>query len=541
MRIDPINFSDANPLVADYKADNKSVHDKFDFNPNNESDWLKRAEDIQGNHYKREELTEVLTQLNDRWNASAPTFQNIKKLEDKRTTAIVAGQQAGLLTGPLYTVHKIISVLQMTKLKEKELGSPVVPVFWIAGEDHDFAEINHIYMENNQAMEKLQVDTDVNEKSSVSDLIFDEHAVKEWLDKIFNHLQETEYTSSIYSSFKDAIKTSSSFTDFFAKVIHKLFPREGLILLDAHDREIRKLEGSYFKEMVDHNEQIAQGVYSSEQKIKQEGYPISLFSSADDANLFLHKDGERVLLVRDEDGFFKGKKGEVSLSKDDLLSVAEQEPWRLSNNVVTRPLMQELLLPVLGFVGGPGEINYWAALKPAFHTLNLRMPPVVPRLSFTLLDRASDKRLRDYEIDVGAGVQQGTGPNKLNWIATLGEQPIDKLAEEMKKEIENIHKPLRNKAADLGPDMKALADKNLEYIHQSIGFLQKRMLKSTEENYERELRVFDELNLLLRPGGALQERMWSIVPWVNMHGIDVFERMCSRELSFDHTHFVVRL
>ncbi|WP_431799503.1 bacillithiol biosynthesis cysteine-adding enzyme BshC [Halobacillus andaensis] len=541
MRIEPISLADKNPLIADYKNHFTKIQDKFQYDLNDNTIWKKRLEYLESQSFNREKLAEELTVMNDRYNASEEVFDNINKLKDERTSVIVGGQQAGLLTGPLYTVHKIISIIQLARQTEQQTGRPVVPVFWIAGEDHDFAEINHIYMKKNGRMEKVQAAANGYNKSSVTDRPFNQQEIHDWLESIFFDLNETEYSVDIVHRLKQIIDTSSSYTDFFAKLVHQLFPSEGLILLDAHDPQIRKLESSYFVDMIKNNNQIAEGVYSSEQKSKQQGYPVSLDNDIDDAHLFYHHKGERVLLVRDTSGGFTGKNGEVTFTQEQLLATAENRPWLLSNNVVTRPLMQECLLPVLAFVGGPGEISYWSALKPGFDALDLEMPPVFQRLSFTLLDRKSDQWLKRMQIDEQEVIEQGVGARKLSWLAATGSPPVGELAEEVKKEMEVIHRPLREKASQLSPDMSALAEKNWDYIKQSVDFLEKRMNQSIQGQYRKQIDTFDELNLLLHPFGGFQERVWSIIPWINTYGMTVFERLNSHHLALDESHYVVKI
>ncbi|MFG6149012.1 bacillithiol biosynthesis cysteine-adding enzyme BshC [Halobacillus sp. B23F22_1] len=541
MRIDPISLADKNPFIADYKYHFSKVQDKFDYHPHGEHTWLDRLKHIESTSYDRNRLVNELIRLNDQYGAGEATFTNINKLRDTRASVVVGGQQAGLLTGPLYTVHKIISILQLARQKEKELGTSVVPVFWIAGEDHDFAEINHIFMEVNGDMEKMQVKTDVNEKSSVSDLPFNQKDIQQWLKSVFHELKETEYSVDLFHRLESMVSASDSYSDFFGKIIHQLFPSEGLILLDAHDQEIRKLETPFFLKMIDENEVIAEGVHSLEQKNKQQGYPLSLDSELEDAHLFFHHEGERVLLIRDENGDFKGKKDEVSLTKEQLRHIAEKKPWLLSNNVVTRPLMQECLLPVLAFVGGPGEISYWSALKPGFEALHLKMPPVVPRLSFTMVDRKSEQQMQRLQLNDKEVIEHGTASKKLAWLSSAGTPPIRELSREVKKEMEIIHQPLREKAAELSPDVAALAQKNWDYIQQSVEFLEKRMMQSIENEYQEQLKVFDDLNLLFHPNGGFQERMWSVLPWLNEYGFSLFKQINSHDLSLEHSHYLVRV
>ncbi|UOQ93076.1 bacillithiol biosynthesis cysteine-adding enzyme BshC [Halobacillus shinanisalinarum] len=541
MRIDPVNLKQKNVLVDDYLNDFTKVENKFEYNPYDEATIRQRAAYLNKQSYNRDELVATLTEMNDHWGAPEQTFTMIDKLKDETTSAVVAGQQAGLLTGPLYTVHKIISVIQLAKQQEKQLGTAVVPVFWIAGEDHDFAEINHVMMKSQKKMKKIQLPSNVEQKLSVSDLPFDREVVASWLKKVFAEVKETEITRDFYQTVVKIMDLSESYSDFFARVIYQLFNEEGLIIVDAHHKDIRSLESNHFQRMIEENTSISEGVYAALQKNQLQGYPVPLDSELDDAHLFYHHHEERILLTRDEEGSYKGKRNEVQLTEAELLQIAKERPWQLSNNVVTRPLMQEFIFPVLAFIGGPGEISYWSVLKPAFQAVGLEMPPIYPRLSFTLVDRKAEAALSSLQLELKQVLEHGTASERMKWLAATSNPPIERLSDQIQQEMNEIHKPLREKAAELGPDIGALAEKNIGYLNQMIEFLEQRMLQSVEEKYEREMEAFTELDVLLHPGGGLQERVWNIVPWVNAYGMDVFQQLNKHRLSFNHPHYVVYL
>ncbi|MGI8315020.1 bacillithiol biosynthesis cysteine-adding enzyme BshC [Halobacillus mangrovi] len=539
MRIDPIALQSKQLLFHEYKNNFQALEDKFEYNPQDQTIWSNRLNYLRNNNYQREALSTVIKNMNEEWRAPSSTCTNIEMMKREESTVVIAGQQAGLLTGPLYTVHKIISVLQLARQKEKELRKPVIPVFWIAGEDHDFDEINHLFMKDKQSMKKATIQQVPEKKASVSDITIAQEDAENWIKQIFQAVRETEFTSDFYHQVLHALKQSESYSDFFARLVYLLFPEEGLVVVDAHDTRIRDLESPYFKTMIEKNEDIAKGVFSALHINRQQGYETVLDSEWNDAHLFYHQKGERVLLTRDEDGIFRGKNNEVAFTKEELLQVAEENPQHLSNNVVTRPLMQESLFPVLAFIGGPGEINYWAVLKPAFQAAGMQMPPVLPRLSFTLIDRKAEQHMERLQIEAAHGVQYGTGEEKMKWLASRNAPPIQELSKQVKSEIDRIHRPLREKSSDFGPDIEQLAEKNLQYIFQEIDFLEKRMTQSLEQKYNQEVNQFDDLDLLLRPSGGLQERMWSIVPWVNQHGTDLFQRINHHHYSFEKDHYVV--
>ncbi|MFQ3545849.1 bacillithiol biosynthesis cysteine-adding enzyme BshC [Halobacillus rhizosphaerae] len=539
MRIDPIQIQPNQKIVKDYRHDFTAVEDKFDYPPFEKDTWINRWNDLQEREFKREELARVLHRMNDQWQAPSSAFHSIERLKDSQSTVIIAGQQAGLLTGPLYTVHKVISILQLAKQKEEELNKPVIPVFWIAGEDHDFDEINHVMLKSEKRMKKHAIHQEPEHKSSVSDLEIDKDQGMAWLNEIFSTVKETEITQSFYERTLKALQESASYTDFFAKLIYMLFPEEGLVLVDAHRPELRQLESGYFQSMLDHNREISQGVYAAIQKNKQQGYSVSLDSDITDAHLFYHDGGDRILLTRTDDHHYQGKNNEVFFTEEQIKEIAENSPEKLSNNVVTRPLMQESVFPVLGFIGGPGEVSYWSVLKPAFQAFGFRMPPVLPRLSFTLIDRKSEQTMSRLQMEPQRSVQSGTREMKMNWLASVSSPPIEKLSEEVKAEIDKIHKPLRAKAAELGADLGALAETNLHHLYKDVQFLEQRMTRRLEEKYKKEIACFNELDLLMHPEEGLQERVWSILPWVNEYGMDVFAKMNHHHLSFEHPHYLV--
>ncbi|WLR49521.1 bacillithiol biosynthesis cysteine-adding enzyme BshC [Halobacillus litoralis] len=396
-------------------------------------------------------------------------------------------------------------------------------------------------MKQGSGMEKMTIDHTPETKASVSEITIDQQKASSWLKDVFGMVKETEHTQDFYKEMERLLKESDSYSDFFAKVVYHLFPEEGLVLMDAHDPEVRRLETPYFSTMIEKNREMASGVYAVLQKNRQEGYETILDSELDDAHLFYSFEGERVLLVRDEEGNFRGKNNEVVLTEAELLKIAAETPELLSNNVVTRPLMQEALFPVLAFIGGPGEINYWSVLKPAFEAAELCMPPVLPRLSFTMIDRKTGQQLKNFHIPADEAIRSGVREKKMNWIASQSTPQIHHLTEQVKKEINAVHAPLREKSATLGADLGQLAEKNLEYILENIDFLEKRINHSMESRHQHEMDQFENMEWTLHPGGGLQERMWSIVPWVNQYGTTVFQQMNRHHLSFRNDHYVVYL
>ncbi|MFC2950205.1 bacillithiol biosynthesis cysteine-adding enzyme BshC [Virgibacillus sediminis] len=539
MQSDSINIHKQNKLMKDYRLMEGDLSSFFDYHPYN--DFYKRADDLKGVEYNREGLADVLLQMNRGWGAPQAALENIERLRDKDSTVVIGGQQAGVLTGPLYTINKVISIITLARKQESELGRPVIPVFWIAGEDHDFEEINHIYLPENSGMKKSKIPHRHYGKESVSNLSMDKEISSEWTDFLFSRLQETVYTKDIYETVRSCLDHSRTYVDFFAQLISRMFYNEGVVLVDSGNPELRRLESGHFVQIIERQPEISEGVMKAYDQLREKGYSLSLEVEPDQAHLFYHLDDERILLYRNEDGRWKGKQDEVEFTTEELVSIARNHPEMLSNNVVTRPIMQELLFPSLAFVGGPGEVAYWAALRPAFRSLGMSMPPVVPRLSFTLVDRKVQKALDKYGIKVETAINEGVAERRKQWLASLNNPPVAQLVDELKGTLDQAHRPLRTTAQVIRADIGELAEKNLRHLHREIDFLYNRMMKAVEETHEKDFREFDYIQVMMHPNEGLQERTWNPIPFINEHGVEFIREMLETDWSFEAEHYVVWL
>lgn len=537
MQINPAQLHNQSQLMKEYRNRNDKIREFFDYDPFGDDE--KRICDLKKRKFNRKQLIPALMKMNQKWGAPVETLQNIERLQDESSTVVIGGQQAGLLTGPLYTINKVISIIQLARQEEKKLNIPVIPVFWIAGEDHDYDEVNHVYMQKHNQMEKIKLDTVWNNKQPVSDLPFDRGLVREWLNTLFQGLQETEYTEDLYKDLVSCLTNSNSFTDFFARILFLLFEEEGLVLIDSGDLNVRTLEQNYFIQMIEKQPEISDGVYTAVNKLKNMGYSLTLDAEKTDGHLFFHYNGERILLIRNAERNWIGKQGEVVLSTEELMETAKTNPHLLSNNVVTRPLMQELLFPTIAFIGGPGEIAYWAGLKNAFHAIGITMPPVIPRLSITYIDRLTKKYVEKFNLDPDMLINEGATGFKKEWIQSKASPSIDELANQIKHSIDDIHKPLRELANDIRADISSLAKKNLQYLHREIDFLARKMNQAMEDKYEQELGMLNHLDLVMHPSGGLQERIWNPLPFLNEYGMEWIKKTVRQPLSFKEDHYLV--
>ncbi len=470
MKLTTIELKNETKFVKDYKAFEPEIDRFFTYNPYQEESYKRRLEHLDKQAYQREALREVLLQMNQEWGMPKSSAEEINRLLAPDSVVVIGGQQAGLLGGPLYSVNKVITIIKEARRQEKKLNRPVVPMFWIAGEDHDYEEINHVHIEVDGAYKKIKTSQQNPLGKSISDLSLTDQTKVDWFNQVVQTLPETMYTKEIIESLEEIINKSTTFIEFFARTIYFLFPEEGIVLVDSGATELRNLETSYFVNIIEKNEQLSHSVEVALTELK-ELYEVSLEAESEDLHLFYRMDtGERVLLQKTESGLIIDKNEQIKFTQEELIKVAEKTPDRLSNNVVTRPLMQEMLFPTLAFIGGYGEINYWATLKGAFSSLGLQMPPVLPRYSITYLNPKTLKNSSAYHLDLAYLIEHGTSLAKQKFLQANETAPIDLMIQTLKQDIATMHGPLQEVAKELGKDTHALTKVNLKKIHHEMSF-----------------------------------------------------------------------
>ncbi|RSD28118.1 bacillithiol biosynthesis cysteine-adding enzyme BshC [Mesobacillus subterraneus] len=534
----------ANRFATDYLAGSPELQSFFHYNFIDKHSYEERVNELKGRSFMRNELADHIQAFMSRYAKSEKISANIDKLRHENSVAVIGGQQAGILTGPLYTIHKVISIIKLAEQKEAELGVPVVPVFWIAGEDHDYHEVNHVFVMKNNKQEKWIYPEKNLEKKMISEVCINKDLCYSWVEEIMETYGETKYTKEVLAFALDALKNAESFVDFFAMIIMELFKDSGLLIVDSGNKELRKLEKEYFVNQIKSHREITSAVLGQQERTQSAGFSHMIDISEQAANLFFYdeKVNERILLQFDpQSGGFTGKNGEISFTYDELVEMANEYPEKLSNNVVTRPLMQEWLFPTLAFIGGPGEIAYWAELKMAFEHFGLKMPPLVPRLNITLLERSVESDMEELGLDLQEVLISGTGGHELKYIDSLKDREVEELFENVKTMLIENYQQIREKSTGIDPVLKPMLEKNESILMNQIGFMEDKIVEAVCRKNDHILRKFTRIENALRPGGSPQERVWNPFYYLNRYGLSLVPDLLKLHYEFDGTHKIIKL
>ncbi|MCL6458192.1 MAG: bacillithiol biosynthesis cysteine-adding enzyme BshC [Gorillibacterium sp.] len=519
MILEPFCLKSGQQLSEDYLHQFDLVKDLYAYNPWDNQSQIERAAwlDQQGAPIvERKKLVEALLSFNRRMGNASEAIEQIEALDDPQALVIVGGQQAGLFTGELLVMYKAITILHAAKAAEKSLGRPVIAVFWIAGEDHDFDEVNHINLLNSQQeLSKINLHHPDHVRTSISRL-----QIADWraaIDQLDTALLDTEFKADIMQRLNQYAETSHTLTELFAQMMAWLFGKQGLVLLDSDDPALGSIEAPMFRRLIEGQDVLSRSYKEGKELVEGLGYVPQADVNEQSANLFIFDNkGERVLLYRRGDEY-TDRKGERSYSKKELLTLLDNSPEAFSNNVLTRPLMQEYLFPVLSTVLGPGELAYWALTKPAFEGLQMQMPILLPRKSYTLVEGTIAKHMRKYHLTFD-DVLNRFSTVKENWLREQDSLGLESLFAETKNKFRELYEPVVQAVSSVNPGMAKLGNVNMMKILEQMEFLEARSTDAYRAQFDASIRQWDRIALSLVPAGKLQERSYNVLTYLVKYG-----------------------
>jgi bacillithiol synthase len=537
VRLEKLRLPLSQKLTQDYVYDYDKVSAFYTYDPYLQESWHIRHQKLQKRTFShREQLVEGLRSYNLLIGNHRNAIENIEKLLNENTYAVVTGQQAGILTGPLYTIYKALTLLRVAREQAEKLGTEIVPVFWIAGEDHDVDEANHVYVMDGLEPQKLAFEFANAGRASVSHLLVDTPKLRAYIDEFFAMQLPSEYTVELKGKLYELASLSETLSDFFARTMAWLLGEQGLILVDSALPFMRELEKKGFSRVIRYNEEINQRVMEQGKRLLDAGYHMQVETSADNAQFFLYREGERVGVERLSNGMFQTRDGRERYSAKQLLALLDENPQQFSANVVSRPLMQEVIFPTLAYVGGPGEISYWGLYKDYFELLDLDLPILLPRMGFSLLDHTVQKHMNKHDLnlqDIFFSLREKR-EEALKSLDTIG---IEERFAAIRAEFEKIYIPLIKEVEPIEKGLLTLGQKNLKRILDQVAYYERKVETSFVNKNDVVLRHFDRISTELFPMDKPQERVYNIFGYLNRFGMDWFRQFISFPYEITGEHF----
>lgn len=434
---------------------------------------------------------------------------------------ISTGHQLNIFSGPLYVIIKILQTIKLAdELNAGASGHRFIPVLWLASEDHDREEINHIHINSRTIT--------WNTKQEGRSGAFSLEGFEEVLQKVIEVLPEGGNGDFLRKLFTDSYQEDRNLSDCTRRLYHGLFGSRGLLIVDGDSKELKKQFAGHMKQ------EISRAVLLHEVGEFTANLPpeYKVQASPREVNLFYLEDGSRELITLNGKDYAT-RSGSVKWNREELPAEIDQSPWKFSPNVLLRPLYQETVLPDLCYTGGPAEIAYWLELPGAFQALEIEFPVLNLRNSVMWLPKEVSEKLSKLGLkgaDLFGGKQavEGRLPGMEEGIAM-----IDRHIES----VELVMEKLASEIASWDSTMKASVLAGRKRIEIILESLKSRLKRSVRRKHDEKLSRYGAIREKVFPGGIPQERYDNFVPYFLRHGTAFFDRLSEnlRNGSTDYT------
>lgn len=519
--LDFINFTGAAPRF--YKHDFRDP-----------LSYVKAAEQIDRKSYQREKLVSIIQDATHHLNPPEKTKDNIKKLGSSECLVVFAGQQVGMLLGPMYTVIKALTAYKLASKLESELGRPVVPCFWMASDDHDFDEIRDVRLLNREG-ECLSVSYEPVSPpggAPMADVLLDDK-IEDLLRQVEENLLETEFTGHIKKLLESSYSPGKHLPEAFAALFNQLMEDFGIVPIDPNYPGLKKIMAPVFRREIENHNQIFEQFEKRSLEVIGAGYHRQVHKTGDTLNLFINKNGRRNIVVENRTFHLDGH--DDSYTREQLLEMLDKSPEEFSPNVCLRPIAQCLAFPTVCQVVGPSEAAYFAQIQPLFDYLEVPWPVVKPRMFVSLVEPHIQKIFKklsldfaslydDTEYEISRAIKEKFPPET--------QQKAESLRSEIDKPLQDLLKSLENSDSESGQAIEYTRKR----IDHELNHLSKKLFTAHKKRHETVKGQIYRAAKFLFPDGKFQERVLSPVYFTNKFGPGIFKEVeCELDIdSVDH-------
>ncbi|MGD0306903.1 MAG: bacillithiol biosynthesis cysteine-adding enzyme BshC [Candidatus Acidiferrales bacterium] len=466
----------------------------------------------------RRVVAEVLRAQNKSFGSSDAAFTNLDRLANG-AVAVVTGQQVGLFGGPAYSIYKAITAARFAAELTRQ-GIDAVPVFWLATEDHDLEEIDHAAWVTSKGLHDYKLEPERHaEGSRVGEIVLGA--------KIQALVSEAAYTlegpdsDAVAQALRESYTAQDTFGSAFGKLMARLLGNLGVILFDPLQPQLHRVAAKIYHRALDESGSLRDALIERSKELERGGFHAQVMVSRESTLLFFNVDGRREPLRERNGKFFAGKS---SFTAEELHAAIDRDPEAFTSNVLLRPVVQDVLLPTAAYVGGPAEIAYMAQAEIVYKKLVGRMPCMLPRDSFTLIEPAVARLLTKYDLsfeDLFAGrqavrtkMEQSSLPRALAKKFETNEKALQKLLATYRDPLKKLDKTL----------LGALDSAEKKMLYQ---FTKLKGKAGRAENFrtgviDRHERII--LDAIYAHKG-LQERTLGALPWLSLYGGELLENL----------------
>jgi bacillithiol biosynthesis cysteine-adding enzyme BshC len=521
-------------LAADYAYDFRSVAPFFSGDPADRAAWADVISRTQAHDRRREDIASVIAGQQERRQAPARARDAGRLLADRRTVAIVTGQQAGLFGGPLFTLLKALTALKLAEQVSRDHNIPAVAIFWIDAEDHDWEEVRSCTV----------LDAGLSPKSvSLPPRPGAEHApvatvrldasIVDAVAELESSLPDTGFRDSLLIALRRAYTPGAGMADAFGRWLEEVLGARGLVVYDSSDPASKPLVGEVFARELSNPGHTVRLAALAGSDLTARGYHAQVHAHDDSLALFhLNSDDGGRRAIRQQGGVFVV--GDQQFPTAALVDQATARPAGFSPNVLLRPVVQDTIFPTICYVAGPNELAYLGQLRGVYQHFGVPMPLFYPRASATIVDSAALRFLTKYKLPLESlQAQDEAALNELlkAQIPAVVEDSFSGAAQAIEAQMTRVIEAI----PALDPTLEGAAQSTLERMQRDLNTLHAKMIQAAKRRDETLRRQFIHARALAFPGGHAQERTIGFVSFLNQYGPALVDRL-DEELPLDLGH-----
>lgn len=524
-------------LPADYAFDFPRLDEFFAGDPTDPVAWRDTIGRTQRHERKHEAVASLVQAQQRRRGAPVEAAAAAAILRNPRAVAIVTGQQASLFGGPLFTLLKALSAIQLAERVRREHHVPTVAVFWVDAEDHDWDEVKACGVLDGELNSRSVAlgDPPGARGESIGRIRFGQN-VDAAVAELEALLQPTEFTAQLVQMLRHAYRAGAGVAEAFAQWLEATLGPRGLIVYDASDPVAKPLVADVFEREVEFAGATHRLAAEAGAALEARGYHAQ--ATPQDGGLALfHVGGGRESIRTRDDGFLIGNR---AASQAELLADVRRAPIDFSPNVLLRPLVQDTLFPTACYVAGPSELAYLGQLKNVYSAFGIPMPLVQQRATATLLDSNATRFLAKHELPLESLRAQDEAA--LNELLEAALPPgVEAALQDAKRALADRMAALVHEVPQIDTTLEGAARSTLARMQDDLDKLNAKIIQATKRKNDTLRRQFHHAQAQAFPGGQPQERAIGFVYFLNKYGPTLVDRLCD-ELPLEMgMHWVLTL
>jgi bacillithiol synthase len=537
LAIDIRSFPWIRRLASDYAFEFANVAPFYAGDPATPAAWADTIKRSQSFARQPAETARVIAAQQASRNAPAKSRESAARLADPATRVVITGQQAGLFGGPLFTLLKAITTMKLAAQVEREHRVPVVPVFWIDAEDHDWPEVSSCTVLDSELAPATVRLADLPGAGSLPIARLNlTDAINAALDQLNTALPDTEFKSEIMSGLRTAYAPGRSMATAFGIWMEQVLGPRGLVVYDSSDPAAKALARDVFVKELSQPGQTARIAAKAGDALVAKGYHAQA-KLADGTVCVFHLNAERAAIKID------GTSAEIAertVPLDQLKQEAQHQPDHFSPNVLLRPLVQDTVFPTICYVAGPNELAYLGQLKEIYAHFGIPMPLMYQRATATLADSATLRFLSKYDLPITA--LRAQDESALNQLLESQLPPtVEQALTSVSSMVEERMNAVAAAVPQIDPTLEGAVKSTLGKMQHEVHSLHNKVIQAAKRRDETLRRQFQRSQALTFPQGHPQEREVGFVWFLNRYGPALVDRLIDElPLAMGH-HWVLTI